>query len=56
MRMNLSETIKTNNDLTFLQGQVMMILEQELFLAKKKVEYEKQIQELKERLKNDSDL
>ena len=54
--MNLSETIKTNNDLTFLQGQVMMILEQELFLAKKKVEYEKQIQELKERLKNDSDL
>ena len=54
--MNLSETIKTNNDLTFLQGQVMMILEQELFLAKKKAEYEKQIQELKERLKNDSDL
>ena len=54
--MNLSETIKTNNDLTFLQGQVMMILEQELFLAKKKTEYEKQIQELKERLKNDSDL
>ena len=54
--MNLSETIKTNNDLTFLQGQVMMILEQELYLAKKKVEYEKQIQELKERLKNDSDL
>ena len=54
--MNLSETIKTNNDLTFLQGQVMMILEQELFLAKKKVEYEKQIQELKERLKNDSDV
>tara|TARA_A100001388_G_C28604282_1_gene419693 strand:+ start:563 stop:727 length:165 start_codon:yes stop_codon:yes gene_type:complete len=54
--MNLSETIKTQNDLTFLQGQVMMILEQELFLAKKKVEYEKQIQELKERLKNDSDL
>ena len=33
--MNLSETIKTNNDLTFLQGQVMMILEQ-IFLAKKK--------------------
>ena len=54
--MNLSETIKTQNDLTFLQGQVMMILEQELFLAKKKVEYEKQIQELKERLKNDSDV
>ena len=54
--MNLSETIRTNNDLTFLQGQVMMILEQELYLAKKKVEYEKQIQELKERLKNDSDL
>ena len=50
--MNLSETIKTNNDLTFLQGQVMMILEQELFLAKKKAEYEKQIQELKERLNN----
>ena len=54
--MNLSDTIKTQNDLTFLQGQVMMILEQELFLAKKKVEYEKQIQELKERLKNDSDV
>jgi len=54
--MNLSETIKTNNDLTFLQGQVMMILEQELFLAKKKAEYEKQIQELKERLNNDSDV
>ena len=54
--MNLSETIKTQNDLTFLQGQVMMILEQELFLAKKKVEYEKQIRELKERLKNDSDV
>ena len=54
--MNLSDTIKTQNDLTFLQGQVMMILEQELFLAKKKVEYEKQIQELKEMLKNDSDL
>ena len=54
--MNLSDTIKTQDDLTFLQGQVMMILEQELFLAKKKVEYEKQIQELKERLKNDSDL
>ena len=54
--MNLSDTIKTQNDLTFLQGQVMMILEQQLFLAKKKVEYEKQIQELKERLKNDSDL
>ena len=54
--MNLSDTIKTQNDLTFLQGQVMIILEQELFLAKKKVEYEKQIQELKERLKNDSDL
>ena len=50
--MNLSETIKTNNDLTFLQGQVMMILEQELYLAKKKVEYEKQIKELKERLNN----
>ena len=54
--MNLSDTIKTQNDLTFLQGQVMMILEQELFLAKKKAEYEKQIQELKERLKNDSDV
>ena len=54
--MNLRDTIKTQNDLTFLQGQVMMILEQELFLAKKKVEYEKQIQELKERLKNDSDV
>ena len=54
--MILSERIKTQNDLTFLQGQVMMILEQELFLAKKKVEYEKQIQELKERLKNDSDV
>ena len=54
--MNLSDTIKTQNDLTFLQGQVMRILEQELFLAKKKVEYEKQIQELKERLKNDSDV
>ena len=54
--MNLSETIKTNNDLTFLQGQVLMILEQELFLAKKKAEYEKQIKELKERLNNDSDL
>ena len=54
--MNLSETIKTNNDLTFLQGQVMMILEQELFLAKKKAEYEKQIKELKERLNNDSNV
>ena len=54
--MNLSETIKTNNDLTFLQGQVMMILEQELYLAKKKAEYEKQIKELKERLNNDSDV
>ena len=54
--MKLSETIKTNNDLTFLQGQVMMILEQELFLAKKKVEYEKQIKELKERLNNDSNV
>ena len=54
--MNLSETIKTNNDLTFLQGQVMMILEQEFFLAKKKAEYEKQIKELKERLNNDSDV
>ena len=54
--MNLSETIKTNNDLTFLQGQVMMIIEQELYLAKKKVEYEKQIKELKERLNNDSDV
>ena len=54
--MNLSDTIKTQNDLTFLQGQVMMILEQELFLAKKKVEYEKQIQELKERLNNDSNV
>ena len=43
--MNLSETIKTNNDLTFLQRQVRMILEQELFLAKKKVEYQKQIKE-----------
>ena len=54
--MNLSETIKTNNDLTFLQGQVMMIIEQELYLAKKKVEYEKQIKELKERLNNDSNV
>ena len=36
VRMNLSETIKTNNDLTFLQGQVMMILEQEFFLQRKK--------------------
>ena len=54
--MNLSETIKTNNDLTFLQGQVMMILEQELYLAKKKAEYEKQIKELKERLNNDSNV
>ena len=54
--MNLSDTIKTQNDLTFLQGQVMMILEQELFLAKKKAEYEKQIKELKERLNNDSDV
>ena len=51
--MNLKETIKTNNDLTFLQGQVMMILEQQLFLAKKKVEYEKLIEDLKERLKNE---
>jgi len=51
--MNLKETIKTNNDLTFLQGQVMMILEQELYLAKKKVEYEKLIEDLKERLKNE---
>ena len=54
--MNLSETIKTNNDLTFLQGQVMMILEQELYISKKKVEYEKQIKELKERLNNDSNV
>ena len=54
--MNLSETIKTNNDLTFLQGQVMMILEQQLlFSCKEKAEYEKQIKELKERLNNDSD-
>mgnify|MGYP006214184919 CR=1 FL=1 len=45
--MNLSETIKTNNDLTFLQGQVMMILEQELSIVNKNK---------KERLKNDSDL
>jgi len=51
--MDLTETIKTNNDLTFLQGQVMMILEQELYLAKKKAEYEKQILELRERLKNE---
>ena len=54
--MNLNETIKVNSDLTFLRGQVMMILEQELFLAKKKAEYEKQIKELKERLNNDSDV
>ena len=53
--MNLSETIKTNNDLTFLQGQVMMILEQQLFLAKKKAEYEKQILDLKERLGLDNE-
>ena len=53
--MNLSETIKTNNDLTFLQGQVMMILEQQLFLAKKKAEYEKQIEDLKERLGLDNE-
>ena len=51
--MNLSETIKTNNDLTFLQGQVMMILEQQLFLAQKKHEYEIQIQNLKEKLENE---
>ena len=51
--MDLNETIKTNNDLTFLQGQVMMILEQQLFLAQKKAEYEKQILELRERLKNE---
>tara|TARA_B100001057_G_scaffold208907_1_gene209575 strand:+ start:69 stop:224 length:156 start_codon:yes stop_codon:yes gene_type:complete len=51
--MNLSETVKTQNDLTFLQGQVMMILEQQLFLAKKKSEYEKQIEDLKERLQNE---
>ena len=54
--MSIVDTTKTYNDLTFLQGQVMMILEQQLFLAKKKAEYEKQILELKERLKNDSDL
>ena len=53
--MDLNETIKTNNDLTFLQGQVMMILEQQLFLAKKKVEYEKQIEDLKERLGLDNE-
>ena len=39
--MNLNETIKVNSDLTFLRGQVMMILEQQLFLAKKQAEYEK---------------
>ena len=53
--MDLNETIKTNNDLTFLQGQVMMILEQQLFLAKKQAEYEKQIQDLKERLGLDNE-
>ena len=53
--MDLNETIKTNNDLTFLQGQVRMILEQELFLAKKKVEYQKQIKELRERLGLDNE-
>ena len=53
--MDLTETIKTNNDLTFLQGQVRMILEQELFLAKKKVEYQKQIKELRERLGLDNE-
>ena len=53
--MNLSDTIKTQNDLTFLQGQVKMILEQELFLAKKKVEYQKQIKELRERLGLDNE-
>jgi hypothetical protein len=53
--MNLSETIKTNNDLTFLQGQVKMILEQELFLAKKKIEYEKQIIKLRKKLGLDNE-
>ena len=49
--MNLNETIKVNSDLTFLRGQVMMILEQQVFLAKKQAEYEKQIQDLEEKLK-----
>ena len=49
------DTTKTYNDLTFLQGQVMMILEQQLFLAKKKAEYEKQILDLKERLGLDNE-
>ncbi len=53
--MGIVDTTKTYNDLTFLQGQVMMILEQELFLAKKKVEYEKQIEDLKERLGLDNE-
>ena len=53
--MNLKETIKTNNDLTFLQGQVKMILEQELFLAKKKIEYEKQIIKLRKKLGLDNE-
>ena len=53
--MGIVDTIKTNNDLTFLQGQVKMILEQELFLAKKKIEYEKQIKELRERLGLDNE-
>ena len=53
--MNLNETIKVNSDLTFLRGQVMMILEQQLFLTKKQAEYEKQIQDLEEKLKDDSD-
>ena len=53
--MNLNETIKTNNDLTFLQGQVKMILEQELFLLKKKIEYEKQIIKLRKKLGLDNE-
>ena len=53
--MGIVDTTKTYNDLTFLQGQVMMILEQQLFLAKKQAEYEKQIQDLEEKLKDDSD-
>ena len=51
--MGIVDTTKTYNDLNFLQGQVMMILEQQLFLAKKKAEYEKQIEDLKERLQNE---
>ena len=53
--MGIVDTTKTYNDLTFLQGQVRMILEQELFLAKKKVEYQKQIKELRERLGLDNE-